>query len=105
MSIEVATNTEVKKPSRKPRPSEIAAKKAKAAKKKTKPAKKAKAAKKAVNGTGKKKIGRPFLYPDMTLVRMPKGTLARIHKACKADEGQADFMRGAVMKELSARRG
>jgi hypothetical protein len=90
---EVSTDTEVKKPPRKPRPSEIAAKKAKAAKTaKAKPAK-------------KKAIGRPFMYPDQTLVRMPKGTLKRVHAACKTDEGQADFMRTAIMTELSKRRG
>ncbi len=86
---EIVTTTEVKKPPRKPRPSEIAAKKAKVAK---------------TNGTGKKKIGRPFLYPDQTLVRMEKGTLKRVHAACKTDEGQGDFMRAAVIAELKRRR-
>ncbi len=52
----------------------------------------------------KKKIGRPFLYPDQTLVRMEKGMLKRIHAACKTDEGQGDFMRAAVTAELSRRR-
>jgi hypothetical protein len=88
------TSTEVvaapaKKPPRKPRPSEIAAKAAKKAK-----------PKKAI----KKTVGRPFLYPDMTLVRMPKGTLKRVHAACKTDEGQGDFMRAAIMTELKRRR-
>jgi len=76
----------VKKPPRKPRPSEIAAKKAKVVK------------------TKKKAVGRPFMYPDMTLVRMPKGTLKRVHSALKADEGQADFMRTSIMTELTRRR-
>ena len=87
---EVSTGTEMKRPPRKPRPSGIAAKKAKAAK--AKPAK-------------KKAIGRPFMYPDQTLVRMPKGTLKRVHAACKADEGQADFMRAAIVAELARRKG
>lgn len=87
--METAVET-VKKSPRKPRPSEIAKKAAKAAK-----AKPAKAKKKAV--------GRPFMYPDQTLVRMPKGTLKRIHAACKDDEGQGDFVRAAIMKELSKR--
>ncbi len=71
---------------RKPRPSEIAAKKAKVAK------------------PAKKKIGRPFMYPDQTLVRMEKGTLKRVHAACKDDEGQGDFMRAAIAAELTRRR-
>lgn len=79
---------------RKPRPSELAKKAAKTA-----------AKKKVVNDTTQKKRGRPLLYTDQTLVRMPKGTLARIHKACKADEGQGDFMRAAVFKELEHRKG
>ena len=87
---EVSTGIEMKKLPRKPRPSEIAAKKAKAAK--AKPAK-------------KKAIGRPFMYPDQTLVRMPKGTLKRVHAACKADESQADFMRAAIVAELARRKG
>ncbi len=89
MSDTVTIETPVKKLPRKPRPSEIAAKKAKAIKAK-KPA--------------KKKIGRPFLYPDQTLVRMEKGTLKRVHAACKADEGQGDFMRAAIAAELTRRR-
>ncbi len=97
------TTTPTKAP-RKPRPSEIAAKKVKAAKKTSakKPAKKAKV-KAAANGTGKK-LGRPLLYTDQTLVRMPKGTLKRVHAACKDDEGQGDFMRTAIDAELKRRR-
>ncbi len=79
----------VKKPPRKPRPSEIAAKKSKTAK---------------VAKPAKKKIGRPFMYPDQTLVRMEKGTLKRVHAACKDDEGQGDFMRTAIAAELTRRR-
>lgn len=86
---------------RKPRPSEIAAKAAKAAKK-AKPAVK-KTKPKKTNGTAKK-VGRPFMYPDQTLVRMAPGTLKRVHAACKTDEGQGDFMRTAVMTELKRRR-
>ncbi len=43
------------------------------------------------------------MYPDQTLVRMEKGTLKRIHAACKADEGQGDFMRAAIAAELKRR--
>jgi hypothetical protein len=62
--------------------------------------KKAKAVKKAV----KRPNGRPLMYPDKTIVRMPKGYLKRINGALKADEGQGDLMRMAVEKELKARR-
>ncbi len=85
---DVVTATEPVKVPRKPRPSEIAAKAAKIAK-----------AKKPT-----KKLGRPLLYVDQTLVRMPKGTLKRIHAACRAGEGQGDFMRAAVDAELKRRR-
>jgi hypothetical protein len=100
---EIATTIPAKSP-RKPRPSEIAAKAAKAAKtvKKAKPVVKTKP--KKTNGAAKKAVGRPFMYPDQTLVRMPEGTLKRVHAACKADEGQGDFMRTAVMTELKRRR-
>jgi hypothetical protein len=59
---------------------------------------------KAVKKTVKRPNGRPLMYPDKTIVRMPKGWLKRINGALKADEGQGDLMRVAVEKELKARR-
>jgi hypothetical protein len=44
------------------------------------------------------------MYPDKTIVRMPKGFLSRINKALKVEEYQGDFMRVAVERELRARR-
>lgn len=52
----------------------------------------------------KRPNGRPLMYPDKTIVRMPKGFLARINKALHKEEYQGDFMRVAVEKELRARR-
>jgi hypothetical protein len=66
----------------------------------TKPAKSTKSRKKAV----KRPNGRPLMYPDKTIVRMPKGFLSRINKALKVEEYQGDFMRVAVERELRARR-
>lgn len=48
--------------------------------------------------------GRPLMYPDKTIVRMPKGSLKRVNQALREDEYQGDFMRVAVEKELKARR-
>jgi hypothetical protein len=66
----------------------------------TKPAKSTKKRKKVV----KRPNGRPLMYPDKTIVRMPKGFLARINKALKKEEYQGDFMRVAVERELRTRR-
>lgn len=52
----------------------------------------------------KRPNGRPLQYPDKTIVRMPKGFLARVNKALHPDEYQGDFMRLAVDKELKVRR-
>lgn len=52
----------------------------------------------------KRPNGRPLMYPDKTIVRMPKGFLKRVNKALKTGEFQGDFMRLAVEKELSVRR-
>jgi hypothetical protein len=63
---------------------------------------------KPVKRTRRKKIvrpnGRPLMYPDKTIVRMPKGFLKRVNKALKPNEFQGDFMRLAVEKELETRR-
>lgn len=64
------------------------------------PAKSTKKRKKVV----KRPNGRPLMYPDKTIIRMPKGFLARINKALKVEEYQGDFMRVAVERELRARR-
>jgi hypothetical protein len=66
----------------------------------TKPAKSIKRRKKVV----KRPNGRPLMYPDKTIVRMPKGFLKRVNQALYKDEYQCDFMRLAVEKELKARR-
>ena len=66
----------------------------------TKPAKSTKRKKKAV----KRPNGRPLMYPDKTIVRMPKGFLKRVNDALKIGEYQGDFMRIAVEMELKARR-
>lgn len=66
----------------------------------TKPAKSIRKRKKAV----KRPNGRPLMYPDKTIVRMPKGFLARVNKALHPNEYQGDFMRLAVEKELHQRR-
>jgi len=52
----------------------------------------------------KRPNGRPLMYPDKTIVRMPKGFLDRVNKALKIGEYQGDFMRVAVERELRARR-
>jgi hypothetical protein len=52
----------------------------------------------------KRPNGRPLQYPDKTIVRMPKGFLARINRALRKEEYQGDFMRSAVEKELRVRR-
>jgi len=52
----------------------------------------------------KRPNGRPLMYPDKTIVRMPKGFLKRVNAALKTGEYQGDFMRVAVEKELSVRR-
>jgi hypothetical protein len=54
--------------------------------------------------TLKRPNGRPLMYPDKTIVRMPKGFLKRVNQALKEGEYQGDFMRLAVEKELSMRR-
>lgn len=55
------------------------------------------------NKVVKRPNGRPLMYPDKTIVRMPKGYLKRVNKALAAGEYQGDFMRVAVEKELAAR--
>jgi hypothetical protein len=66
----------------------------------TKPAKSIKRRKKVV----KRPNGRPLMYPDKTIVRMPKGFLKRVNQALYQGEYQGDFMRLAVEKELKKRR-
>ena len=66
----------------------------------TKPAKSTKKR----NVVVKRPNGRPLMYPDKTIVRMPKGFLARVNNALKVGEYQGDFMRVAVDRELRARR-
>jgi hypothetical protein len=52
----------------------------------------------------KRPNGRPLMFPDKTIVRMPKGFLARINKIRKRDgDLQGDFMRVAVERELERR--
>jgi hypothetical protein len=63
----------------------------------TKPVKRKKRAAKRPNG-------RPLMYPDKTIVRMPYGFLKRVNKALREGEYQGDFMRVAVEKELATRR-
>ena len=52
----------------------------------------------------KRPNGRPLMYPDKTIVRMPRGFLKRVNEALKEGEFQGDFMRIAVEKELRVRR-
>lgn len=52
----------------------------------------------------KRPNGRPLMYPDKTIVRMPKGSLKRVNLALKENEYQGDFMRTAVERELKLRR-
>jgi hypothetical protein len=52
----------------------------------------------------KRPNGRPLMYPDKTIVRMPKGSLKRVNEALRENEFQGDFMRLAVEKELRVRR-
>lgn len=66
----------------------------------TKPAKSIKKRKRTV----KRPNGRPLMYPDKTIVRMPLGFLKRVNKALREGEYQGDFMRVAVEKELASRR-
>jgi hypothetical protein len=56
------------------------------------------------NKVVKRPNGRPLMYPDKTIVRMPKGFLKRVNDALKQGEYQGDFMRLAVEKELRTRR-
>jgi len=53
---------------------------------------------------GKRPNGRPLMYPDKTIVRMPKGFLARVNNALRSGEYQGDFMRVAVEREQRTRR-
>ena len=62
-----------------------------------------KAKKKPAPKIAKKAQGRPLMYPDKTIVRMPAGWLKRVNAALKADEGQGAFMRTAIEKELKSR--
>lgn len=48
-------------------------------------------------------MGRPLLYPDQTICRLPPGTLDRIHAALDEGEQPADFLRLAVAVELARR--
>jgi hypothetical protein len=52
----------------------------------------------------KRPNGRPLMFPDKTIVRMPAGFLKRVNDALKEGEYQGDFMRLAVTKELKTRR-
>jgi ribosomal protein L14 len=52
----------------------------------------------------KRPNGRPLMFPDKTIVRMPAGFLKRVNDALKEGEFQGDFMRSAVLRELKMRR-
>ncbi len=52
----------------------------------------------------KKTRGRPLMYPDKTIVRMPVGWLKRVNAALKTDESQGEFMRVGIEKELKVRK-
>lgn len=47
--------------------------------------------------------GRPQINHEQASARFPEGTLKRIEKALEKDEGQADFLREAVKRELKRR--
>lgn len=49
------------------------------------------------------RMGRPPLYPDKTLCRLPAGTLAAIRALCRDGEMPADVIREAVARELRRR--
>ena len=49
------------------------------------------------------RMGRPLLYPDQTIARLPPGTLQRIHASLRPGEAPADFIRFAVAVELARR--
>lgn len=48
-------------------------------------------------------MGRPLLYPDQTIARLPPGTLERVHASLRPGEAPADFIRFAVAVELARR--
>ena len=49
------------------------------------------------------KGGRPVIFPDVTPLTVPAGTLARIDAACSDKEKRSDFIREAVERELKRR--
>lgn len=48
-------------------------------------------------------IGRPKLYTEMTIARLPEGSLQRIDLILKHGESQAAFVREAIEQALQAR--
>jgi hypothetical protein len=49
-------------------------------------------------------MGRPPLYPDRTICRLPAGTLAEIDAALRDGETAADLIRAAISRELASRK-
>jgi hypothetical protein len=59
----------------------------------------AKKAKPAAVSAKKNPGGRPMLYPDKTILRLPKGSLKIINaKAKAADKSQGEFLRGILSR-------
>lgn len=65
--------------------------------------KKSERAKKAWITRRKPRLGRPMMYPNKTIARLPKGSLRRIDRVLKPGESQSEFVREAIEKELQAR--
>lgn len=51
------------------------------------------------------RVGRPMLYPEKREAAFAAGTLARIQATLKDDENQVGFIREAVERELTRRKG
>lgn len=100
-SSETTTTTEKKKPAAKKSVGKKTKKSAKASTSKRSPKKAAKrsppAAKKVK--AGKNPGGRPMLYPDKTILRLPKGSLKVINvKAKAAAKSQGEYLRGIIAR-------
>jgi hypothetical protein len=95
-----AKKTGAKKPAPKAKSSPAGKSRKPAPKKAAKP-KAAKAPKKAAKpkAAAKNPGGRPMLYPDKTILRLPKGSLKIINaKAKAADKSQGEFLRGILSR-------
>lgn len=91
----------VKRPARKKKPAakKLAKKKKPLAKKKKRIMKKVKHA--ARKRPANRKRGRPLMYPDKTIVRMPAGSLKRINTKAKGkDQTQGEYLRNVITRAI-----